>query len=116
LPKHVEELATGRCLAKITHAPTRNRLFTCFGVIVSGDKKDRGRVALCGELISQVNSGHSGELNVKHEAVKTGMLYIREEALRGRICRRLHTRSTQKAGERTEQVFVIVDNADLELV
>ena len=82
---------------------------------MSGDKENWRCNALGGQLVSQINPGHAGQLDVEDKANKSRLLLIRAERFGGSVSDRLHPCRAQQSSDRAPQTFVIVDDTYIEI-
>ena len=81
-----------------------------------GRDKEHGRfIALGGQFIPQIDPGHTGQLDVEHEAIKSWLPCIRAELFGGAISHRLHPRRTQQSRDRAAKTLIIVDDTNTEI-
>jgi hypothetical protein len=76
------------------------------------DKENWRCNALGGQLVSQINPGHAGQLDVEHEAIKSWLPCIRAELFGGAISHRLHPCRAQQSSDRAPQTLIIVDDTN----
>lgn len=111
----VQEFATSIGLAKITDTLASHCCRTCPGVVMSGDKENWRCNALGGQLVSQINPGHAGQLDVEDKANESRLLLIPAERFGGSVSDRLHPCRAQQSSDRAPQTFVIVDDTYIEI-
>ena len=80
-----------------------------------GNEDEWGRCNLGHEPLSQLDAGHTAELNVQHEAVEPRLFRIREKCFRRRIRDRLKASRPQQPAKRLAQLFIVIDDGDVDL-
>ena len=84
------------------------------GIIVRGDENERGRRTVDHELLGQLDPGHSTELDIEDETVKPRLLPICDKLLCRRIRDWLKTSRPQQPAKRLAQLFVVIDDGDID--
>ena len=85
------------------------RALRCSCALMKMHGVDRPLPTGAGEL----NARHAAELDVEDQTVELRMLAVREQGLRRGIRNRLKTRRPQEPAERSAQLFIVIDDGDV---
>jgi hypothetical protein len=107
----VENLASGVALTEITRATHRVRLLAKAEVIERCNEENCRPVSRSAQLFLQFESGHAGQLYIKHQAIESGSHRIGKEGLGRRISDGAHAYGTQQTRERPTQIFIVIDDS-----